>query len=83
MFTAARQTDGSWADVHAIASPTTDPAMYAGNVTLLGEASVVVTPEGELLYMMCGVAEDRHGSDTYGNADYVALEPCVARRPGS
>jgi hypothetical protein len=29
---------------------------------------------------MCGVAEDLHGSDTYGNADYVALMPCVARR---
>jgi hypothetical protein len=81
VFTATRQSDGSWADVHAIASPTTAPTMYAGNVTLLGEASVVVTPEGELLYMMCGLAEDRPGSASYGNANYVALEPCVARRP--
>ena len=81
VFTATRQADGSWADVHAIASPTTVTTMYAGNVTIIGEASVVSVTEGDLLYMMCGVAEDRHGSDTYGNADYVALVPCVARRP--
>ncbi|HEY1550068.1 MAG TPA: hypothetical protein VGG28_19710 [Kofleriaceae bacterium] len=77
---AATRAGSAWTNIHPVAIPTTDPTKYAGNVTILGEASVVTTPEGELLYMMCGLAENRQGSDTYGNANYVALIPCVARR---
>jgi hypothetical protein len=80
VFAATRGSDGSWSDVHIVAEPTVDPTMFAGNVAIIGEASVVTTPEGDLLYMMCGVAENLHGSDTYGNADHIALMPCVARR---
>ncbi len=80
VFAATRQADGSWTNIHGIALATTDSTMFAGNVTYIGEASIVEAPEGELLYMMCGVAENLHGSDTYGNADDVALMPCVARR---
>jgi hypothetical protein len=80
VFAATRQPDGSWANSHGVALATTDSTMFAGNVTYIGEASIVEAPEGELLYMMCGVAENLHGSATYGNANDVALVPCVARR---
>jgi len=82
VFVATRQPDGSFGDIHPIAMPTTS-GTYAGNVTILGEASVVSTPEGDLLYMMCGLAENLHGAMTYHDADFIALEPCVARRPKS
>ena len=50
-------------------------------LTLLGEASIVEQPEGELLYMMCGVASNLANAMTFHDADHVALVPCVARRP--
>jgi len=54
---------------------------FAGNVTLLGEASIVEQPEGELLYRMCGVESNLANAMTFHDADHVALVPCVARRP--
>ena len=60
-------SDG-WTDLRALPAP----MAIAGGWT----DSLFATPD-----MMCGVAEDRAGSASYGNADYIALEPCVARRP--
>jgi len=80
IFTAARQPDGSFGDVHPIAQPTTS-GTFSGNVALIGEASVVDLAEGSLLYMICGVAMNTHGGMTFHDADYIELEPCVARRP--
>ncbi|HTR55251.1 MAG TPA: hypothetical protein VMJ10_31430 [Kofleriaceae bacterium] len=77
---ATRQVDGSFGDQHYIAQPTT-AGTFSGNVALIGEASVVDLPEGSLLYMMCGVAMNTHGGMTFHDADYIQLEPCVARRP--
>ncbi|HEY1558991.1 MAG TPA: hypothetical protein VGF94_29415 [Kofleriaceae bacterium] len=81
IFTATRQPDGSFGDVHPIVQPTIS-GTFSGNVALIGEASVVDLPEGSLLYMMCGVAMNTHGGMTFHDADYIRLEPCVARRPG-
>ena len=76
----ATRSGGNFGAVHAIATPTAT-VPFAGNVTLLGEASIVEQPEGDLLYMMCGVASNLANAMTYNDADHVALVPCVARRP--
>jgi hypothetical protein len=76
----ATRSGGSFGAIHAIATPTAT-VPFGGNVTLLGEASIVEQPEGELLYMMCGVASNLANAMTYNDADHVALVPCVARRP--
>ena len=71
-----------FANIHPVVQPTTTSSNFAGNdVVFIGEASVVVRPEGELLYMMCAIASNTHGGNTYGNADDITLVPCVARRP--
>ena len=80
IFVADRQADGSYTNIHPVALANTS-SPYAGKVGLIGEASVVDLPEGSLLYMMCGVALDIHGGMTWHDADYIQLEPCVARRP--
>ena len=80
IFTATAQGDGMFGAIHPIAQPTTS-GTFSGNVALIGEASVVDLPEGSLLYMMCGVAMNTHGGMTFHDADYIQLEPCVARRP--
>jgi hypothetical protein len=80
VWAATRQADGSFGAPRMVAEPTTF-GTFAGHVVFIGEASEVDLPEGSLLYMMCGVALDTHGGMTFHDADYIQLEPCVARRP--
>ncbi|MGH7487238.1 MAG: hypothetical protein ACREMY_16810 [bacterium] len=81
IFTATRKSPGdSFGDIHAIATPTL-AAPFSGKVALLGEASVVNLPQGKLLYMMCGEAENLHDGQTWNDADYIALKPCVSKLP--
>jgi hypothetical protein len=80
IFTATRQTGGSFTNIHAVAMPTLT-APFSGKVALLGEASVVTLPQGKLLYMMCGEAENLHDAQTWNDADFIALKPCVAKLP--
>jgi hypothetical protein len=80
IFTATRQTDGNFGNIHAIATPTL-AAPFSGKVVLLGEASVVSLSQGKLLYMMCGEAENLHNGQTWHDADFIALKPCVAKLP--
>lgn len=80
IFTATRGSDGSFGGIHAIATPTL-VAPFRGKVALIGEASVVSLPQGKLLYMMCGEAENLHNGDTWNDADFIWLKPCVARLP--
>lgn len=80
IFTATRQPDDSFGNIHAIATPTlVEP--FSGKIALLGEASVASLPEGKLLYMMCGEAENLNNGKTWHDADYIALKPCVAKLP--
>jgi hypothetical protein len=72
---------GAWSNVHQVVTPTYDHGSAAGNDVLIGEASIVSVPEGQLLYLMCGVGQDTHGGDTFGDADDIPLRPCVARAP--
>ncbi|MGH8371555.1 MAG: hypothetical protein ACRETO_02330 [Gammaproteobacteria bacterium] len=80
IFTATRQNDGSFGNIHAIATPTL-AAPFSGKIALLGEASVVSLSQGKLLYMMCGEAENLHNGQTWHDADFIALKPCVAKLP--
>lgn len=81
IFTASRSNKRTgFGDIHAVATPTL-AAPFAGKVVFIGEASLVETPEGDLLYMMCGEALDRHGGHTWNDADFIWLKPCVARQP--
>ncbi|HEY0252975.1 MAG TPA: hypothetical protein VGC41_15675, partial [Kofleriaceae bacterium] len=77
---AATKSGATFGNIHAIATPTAT-APVVGKVVLLGEPSIVDVPEGELLYMMCGVASNVGNAMTYHDADHIQLEPCVARRP--
>ncbi len=82
VFTATRASPSDpFANIHPVVQPTTTSSNFAGNDVFIGEASVVVRPVGELLYMMCAIASNTHGGNTYGNADDITLVPCVARRP--
>lgn len=80
IFTATRQQDGSFGNIHPVAIPTlTEP--YSGNIALIGEASVVTLAQGSLLYMMCGEALNLHNGQTFHDADFIWLKPCVAKKP--
>ncbi|MFT3697758.1 MAG: hypothetical protein QM831_31755 [Kofleriaceae bacterium] len=76
----ATKSGATFGNIHAIATPTAT-APVVGKVVLLGEPSIVTVPEGELLYMMCGVASNVGNAMTYHDADHIQLVPCVARRP--
>ena len=39
-----------------------------------GEASLVDRPQGQLLYMMCGVAYNEHGGNLYDDADNIRVD---------
>jgi hypothetical protein len=80
IFTAVRQTNGTFGNVHAIATPTLT-APFSGKVALIGEASVVSLPQGKLLYMMCGEALNLNNGQTWNDADFIWLKPCVAKLP--
>jgi hypothetical protein len=80
VFVATRDANGQYGGIHQIVAPTTTPPV-AGKLVLVGETSIVVRPEGQLLYLMCGVAYNEHGGATYFDADNIRLVPCVARRP--
>ncbi len=81
IFTATRpNSSSSFGNIHAIATPTLT-APFSGNVALLGEASVVSLPQGKLLYMMCGEALNLNNGQTWHDADFIWLKPCVARLP--
>ncbi|HEX4417734.1 MAG TPA: hypothetical protein VH165_07535 [Kofleriaceae bacterium] len=80
IFTASRGTNGAFGAIHQIVTPTFVPPVV-GKLVLVGEASVVNRPQGQLLYLMCGVAYNEHGGDTFDDADDIHLMPCVARRP--
>ena len=81
IFTASRgSTSASFGNIHAVATPTL-ASPFAGKVALIGEASLVDTAEGQLLYMMCGEALNLHNGDTWNDADFIWLKPCVARLP--
>jgi hypothetical protein len=79
VFVATKQ-GGTYTSTHPIAKPT-QTGSFVNNVVLLGEASIVEQPEGDLLYMMCGLATNVANGMTYGDADHIQLIPCVARRP--
>ncbi|HVC28644.1 MAG TPA: hypothetical protein VNF48_03770 [Gammaproteobacteria bacterium] len=80
IFMAVRQTNGTFGNIHAIATPTL-AAPFSGNVALIGEASVVSLPQGKLLYMMCGEAFNLNNGRTWNDADFIWLKPCVAKLP--
>jgi hypothetical protein len=80
VFVATLGSDGSFGDAHAVVTPTTAPPV-SNNLVLVGEPSIIERPQGSLLYLMCGVAYDEHGGQTYFDADNIRLVPCVARRP--
>ncbi len=77
---AATKSGTTFGNIHPIATPTAT-APVVGKVVLLGEPSIVEVAEGELLYMMCGVASNVGNAMTYHDADHLQLVPCVARRP--
>ncbi len=76
---AATKAGSTFGNIHAIATPTAT-APVVGKVVLLGEPSIVEQPEGQLLYMMCGVASNVGNAMTYHDGDHLQLVPCVARR---
>jgi hypothetical protein len=80
LYTATHQLNGLYGNVHQIITPTLAPPV-SGKLVFIGEASIVETPEGSLLYLMCGVAYNEQGGATYFDADNIRLQPCVARRP--
>jgi len=80
VFTATRGANGQFGAIHQIVSPTLIPPL-SGKLAILGEASIVNRPQGQLLYLMCGVAYNEHNGATYFDADNIRLVPCVARRP--
>ena len=79
VYAATLDATGSASAIHEVV-----PAVTTGSVVdqlvLIGEASVVDVGDSEIVYMMCGVARDEHGSDTYHDADAIQLQPCSATR---
>jgi hypothetical protein len=49
---------------------------FQGKVTHMGEANVARVPQGELMYLMCGIAE----GDSNGYPINLRLKICQARR---
>ncbi|HNA60927.1 MAG TPA: hypothetical protein PLT11_07705, partial [Elusimicrobiota bacterium] len=49
---------------------------YRGKLTFMGEANIARVPQGELMYLMCGIA----GGDSNGYPINLGLKICQARR---
>jgi hypothetical protein len=64
----------SFVNIHQIVMPTLAPP-FTGKLVLIGEANRASTPQGQLLYMVCGIAQ----SET-ANHD-PATQICFARKP--
>lgn len=76
VFTADLQPNGDYGDIRPVLTGTTAPP-FAGRLVLMGEANIARVPQGELMYLMCGIAESESG----GYPTEVRLAVCVARRP--
>lgn len=76
VFTADRQGNGDYGNIRPVVTGTTAPP-YSGRLVLMGEANIARVPQGELMYLMCGIAESESG----GYPTDVRLAVCVARRP--
>lgn len=76
VFTATLQPGGDFGDIRPVITGTTAPP-YTGRVVLMGEANVARVPQGELMYLMVGVAESESG----GSPTEVRLKIAQARRP--
>lgn len=76
VFTADLQPTGDYGNIRPVLTGTTS-VPYAGRLVLMGEANVARVPQGELMYLMCGISESESG----GYPADVRLAVCVARRP--
>lgn len=76
VFTATLQPGGDYGDVRPVITGTTAPP-FTGRVVLMGEANVARVTQGELMYLMVGVAEAESG----GYPTEIRLKICQARRP--
>lgn len=67
---------GNYINVRQIVTPNYG-SPHIGKVHLIGEANVAEVPEGWLMYMMCGVAQN----EVAGQATEIVLKVCRARKP--
>ncbi|MBL0349785.1 MAG: hypothetical protein IPP68_05355 [Elusimicrobia bacterium] len=75
VFTADLQPNGTYGNIRPVVTGVTTPP-FQGKVTLMGEANVARVPQGELMYLMCGIA----GGDSGGHPVNIRLKICQARR---
>lgn len=76
VFTAERSFNGDYVNIHPVVTGATAPP-FTGRLVLIGEANVADVPQGELMYLMCGVARSESG----GHPTDIQLKVCQARRP--
>jgi hypothetical protein len=64
----------AYANVRQIVTPNFF-SPFTGKLVLIGEANVATTPQGSLLYMMCGIGQDE------ALAHDPAIRACFAKKP--
>ena len=75
IFTADLQANGSYGNIRPVVTGVT-ASPYRGKLTFMGEANIARVPQGELMYLMCGIA----GGDSNGYPINLRLKICQARR---